>query len=451
VNTKRPSANPGVSAGAGGYAYPPELALAVRERWSSAQVDTTAPALPLPSPAVLGRVLSVCYQASLLREEGRATTFRLAVSGPEAFASAGGPPASLHRLVFTERRPFDAHELRRLAPAAAFQSAIIGAQPDERGSLWIWGVIHSGPRWLQSVRGGREIRQAIPAVLMIAVAGPGRLLASRGTAPIAELIDGLIGEPGMDLLQAEWMLDALRSAEAADSRPRRVRHESEATRSTVDPAFHPLLTRHVLRRVLATIREARHGGTLILLPPHGVADLLATGRHLSLKYAFEDEEPRRRIVTLTAEIVEVLARLHGGRADESTAHWTEYEESRAPELTALDEALFEVAHLVASLADIDGAVLMTTGLELIGFGGEIAGHLPDVPRVARALDPAATRTEWVRTDRVGTRHRSAYRLCQAARDAIVVVISRDGGLRFVRWHRDRVTYWDQVATGPWEA
>lgn len=246
------------------------------------------------------------------------------------------------------------------------------------------------------------------------------------------------------------MLDALRSGEAADSRPRRVRHESEATRSTVDPAFHPLLTRHVLRRVLATIREARHGGTLILLPPDGVADLLAAGRHLSLKYAFEDEEPRRRIVTLTAEIVDALARLHGGCPDEST-HCTEYEGSRATELTALDEALFEVAHLVASLADIDGAVLMTTGLELIGFGGEIAGHLPDVARVARALDPEATWTEWVRTDRVGTRHRSAYRFCQAARDAIVVVISRDGGLRFVRWHRDQVTYWDQVATGPWEA
>lgn len=43
-----------------------------------------------------------------------------------------------------------------------------------------------------------------------------------------------------------------------------------------------------------------------------------------------------------------------------------------------------------------------------------------------------------------------HRLCQVVRDAIVVVISQDGGLRFVRWHDDAVTYWNQVATGPWE-
>ena len=70
--------------------------------------------------------------------------------------------------------------------------------------------------------------------------------------------------------------------------------------------------------------------------------------------------------------------------------------------------------------------------------------------MARALDLEATQREWVRTDRVGTRHRSAYRLCQTVHDAIAVVISQDGGLRLVRWHDDAVTYWDQVATGSWE-
>jgi hypothetical protein len=440
------ASDPPASVASGSGAYPHDLAVVVRERWSSAHVEPGATSLPLPDPAVLERALSVCYQASLLREEGRSTTFRLAVSGPEAFASAGGPPASLHRLLFTEGRPFDAHELRRLAPAAAFQSSIIGAQPDERGGLWLWGMIHSGPRWLQSVRGGREIRQVIPAILMIAVTGPGRVLVSRGTATIAELIDGAIGGPGMDLLQAPWMSDAfVRAHDAAPLVP-----VVEGRPAQVDPAFRSLLTGHVLRRILATIREAQHGGTLILLPSHDAAALLAANRHLSLKYTFEDEEPRRRIVTLTTQIVDALARLHRDRDDESVVRWTEYEVSLAPELAALDEALFEVAHLVASLADVDGAVVMTTRLELIGFGGEIAGHLPEVPQVVHALDLDATRHEWVRTDRVGTRHRSAYRFCQAMPDAVVVVVSRDGGMRFVRRHNGAVTYWDQIATGPWE-
>jgi len=435
----------------GGHAYPHDLARIVRERWSAVEMETGGMTLPLPAPAVLERALSVCYQASLLREEGSLTTFRLALSGPEAFAMAGGPPASLHRLVFTERRPFAEHELRRLAPAAGFQSSLIGAQLDEESNPQIWGLIHSGPRWLQSVRGGREIRQVIPAVLMIAVTGPGRVLVSRGTVPIAELIGGTLGGPGMDVLRAPWVSDAFAHAHDADSAAHLAARERFAGGGAhVDPTFGPLLTRHVLRRILATIRGAQHGGTLILLPPHRAADVLTADRHLGLKYTFRDEEPRRRIVTLTMEIINELARLRRTSAGESAVHWTEYEESSAPQLAALDEALFEVAHLVASLADVDGAVVMTTSLELLGFGGEIAGHLPEVATVARALDLQATRREWVRTDRVGTRHRSAYRFCQVVRDAIVVVISQDGGLRFVRWHDDAVTYWDQVATGPWE-
>ncbi len=45
---------------------------------------------------------------------------------------------------------------------------------------------------------------------------------------------------------------------------------------------------------------------------------------------------------------------------------------------------------------------------------------------------------------VGTRHRAAYRVCNTLHDAIVVVISQDGDVRFVRWKDGIVTYWDQA-------
>ncbi len=60
------------------------------------------------------------YDATLLREEGRPVTFRLALSEPGLFDDAAGPPSGLHRLVFARPLPLDQHELRRLAPAAAF-------------------------------------------------------------------------------------------------------------------------------------------------------------------------------------------------------------------------------------------------------------------------------------------------------------------------------------------
>jgi len=135
----------------------------------------------------------------------------------------------------------------------------------------------------------------------------------------------------------------------------------------------------------------------------------------------------------------------------ATIGWDSYQSSAAAQVAEIDESLFEVAQLLADLTRVDGTVLMTDSLEVLGFGVEIAGELPEVAQVARARDLDGNDREWVRTDRVGTRHRSAYRLCQALHDALALVVSQDGGLRFIRWHGDAVTYWEQLAIGPWDA
>jgi hypothetical protein len=428
------------------YAYPSDLAALVLTRWGEAtaagQID-----LPTPASSTLAHVLSTCYLATLLREEGRPVTFRLAVSEPEAFAPAAGPPSGLHRLVFARPLPLDEHELRRLAPAVEFSRSLIGAT-DAGGKPTIWGVIHSGPHWLQSVRGGREVEQTIPPVLIVAATGPGRLLVTAGALTLAALTNGALSGREVDVFQAKWLHERLSEVGRA-TWAAHMRERERATRPWADvhPTFGAVLAGHVLRRIVATIRAAQHGGTLIIVPAGRVAELLVDGSYLRVKYGFTDDEPRRRIATLMADIMTELARNAG---PDAAVRWNTYEASRAQRLREMDEALFEVAHLVADLTRVDGTVVMSDRLEILGFGVEISGELPEVQRVSRARDLEGTDREWVRTDRVGTRHRSAYRLCQAVRDALTLVVSQDGGLRFIRWHDDGVTYWEQVATGLWE-
>lgn len=431
------------------YAYPPQLTDLILDRWPEVQ-RATSRNLPRPERDRLEAALSSCYQASLLREEGRPVTFRVALAGLDAFGTSAGPPTGLHRLAFELRRPLDQHELRRLSPAAAFSRSFIGASLDDEGGPMVWGLIHTGPQWLQSVRGGRETQQAIPPVLTIAVTGPGRLLVSAGAEPIAELRHGTLVAGRLDVFRASWMHELFRTF-GEDARRDHLQACNPAPHvwADVDPAFAPNLARHVLRRVLATIRGAQHGGTLLILPHTRVRELVSGERSVQVKYGFSDEEPRRRLLTLTLRIMQELARVQS-QGHPSPVGWRDYETSDAATIVELDEALFEVAHLIADLSQVDGAVVMTSHLDLLGFGAEITGRLPDIGRVARAADLEGTRRDWVRTDRVGTRHRSVYRLCHEARDVLALVVSQDGGLRFVRWCHDAVTYWDQVATGPWE-
>ena len=79
-----------------------------------------------------------------------------------------------------------------------------------------------------------------------------------------------------------------------------------------------------------------------------------------------------------------VAELNTGKTE--PVGWTEYALSNDESLTAMDEAIFEMAYLVAGCAEIDGAVVLTQSFELMGFGGEISGELPGVVTVRRG-DP----------------------------------------------------------------
>jgi hypothetical protein len=87
---------------------------------------------------------------------------------------------------------------------------------------------------------------------------------------------------------------------------------------------------------------------------------------------------------------------------------------------------------------------MSQRFELLGFGGEISGELPGVETVAKALDIEGDERIEESTESFGTRHRSAFRLCEALPDVIAVVISQDSNVRFVKHKDGAVTYWDQA-------
>ena len=146
------------------HAYPRELAAFVRTQWGELVADASArgQVCSLPREQALESLLSTVYQASLLREEERPVTFRVIVGPPSAFPADGGPPNGLQRMMFNRPRPFTEHELRRLSPAAKYHRALIGVEKTPDGELSIWGLLQSGPRWLERVRGGTRNLPTLP-------------------------------------------------------------------------------------------------------------------------------------------------------------------------------------------------------------------------------------------------------------------------------------------------
>jgi hypothetical protein len=444
------------NSGAQHHAYPLDLASRILELWTVAdpisddpESEAGGPTGPLPDTETLVRILSACYQASLLREEDRPVTFRLILSEPDRFDAESGPPEGLHRLLFTEPRPFNAYELQRLSPAADFTRSLLGMSADPGESPCIWGMVHSGTRWMQSVYGGRKIAPPLPAYLVIHVSGPGRIAVFRGSTLIATLDSGRINSPSLNVFMSRWLRESF--AETRNDLRElylAARRRCDVPGAILDDNFVRMLSQQVVKRIISTIRDGHHGGTLIYLPHEQVPTLLAENRYMTIKYRFVEEEPRQRLRTLFVRIMNTFSEVFAEAAGPGgVIGWHEYVTCTDVALAHTTEALFEVAHLIAGLASVDGAVVMSKKHELIGFGAVISGDIDKVETVARALDIEGDRTVPEKSDWVGTRHRAAYRLCHELHDAIAIVVSKDGTVRVIKWHDGAVTYWDQVPMG----
>jgi hypothetical protein len=103
-------------------------------------------------------------------------------------------------------------------------------------------------------------------------------------------------------------------------------------------------------------------------------DVSAVNRHISLKYQFREEEPRQRFRTLILGVMNTFAELHGESENSAkVVGWQEYVDCRSETIAVLEEGIFDLAHFIASLSAIDGAVVMTKGQDILGFGGVISG------------------------------------------------------------------------------
>jgi len=426
------------------YAYPPQLAQFLRPAW-----EGVPDAPPLMEQSDLEHVLTVAYQASLLREENRVIRLRIVVASPDDFDPLGGPPDGLQPLVFDEPFAYTPEELRRLAVAAKYHRALVGVclGNDDVGSR-IWGIVQSGPGWLQMAQGGRGPAPAPPpSALVVRVLGPGHVAVGRGLSTLAELRAGVVGSPGMDMFRSQWLPQCFSDTRMELTRlhaDARARAEASGERwADLSAEVIQTISQAMVRRFLAAMVSAHHGGTVIVLPPENVDQTVHGTGPLRMKYSFQDGEPRRRYRRLLLGLMRSIARA-GGALGLTSVDADTYASLHDHELDAHRDAIFEMSQLIAGLSEVDGAVVMTRRFELLGFGAEIVGDLADVQHVARALDLEAVDCipETLLAD--GTRHRSVYRLCARVPGALAMVVSQDGAVRFVTLQRGEVTFWDHA-------
>lgn len=395
----------------------------------------------LPGKPTLEELESACdvlFTTSLLKEEGHVVRARIVIAPPDGFAGIEGPPDGIHAVRFTTRPPLTPNEIKRLSPAAGFFHSMLAIWPDRDRGFIIWGILNTGPRWLNLVGGGRKPMGEDLLFPVIHVRDPGWLLFYNGYDLIAEWRGRVFHGPRMDVFQS-----GILSNRFAAHRKQLVESLVDCCQSkSLDPSAYAelaqLISLQFVKRIINLVRTSGHGGSLVFLPEviEGQKD---APNWIDYKYtAITDESGSRFRILIQSLIRRVVELCEDGATAEDAWHVFRY--SKDIELDQLEEAFFELARLFADLMQVDGTLVLDKRVRLIGFGGEIrVDQNVFMVGLAQDLEGKST-TPWdVRGD--GTRHRSVYRLCSVVPEAIGFVISQDSQVRMIANVDDSVIVW----------
>lgn len=429
------------------HLYPSDLVTFITERWNAS--SSSMPARHedenlLPDTSALEQLISTCYQASMMREEDRPVTMRLILASPESFPPEQGPPKGFLRLLFSSPRTFSEYELRRLSPAVDFERSLIGIFRHPDKGFQIWGIVNSGIRWLQEERGGNKKTNQLPDTLVVHVTGPGMLNICRGIKTIATLSSGHLLDTSANAFQSKWMFNLF-----VEERKMLIKMHEEFRASVPYPVakiqdeFIGRLQFQVLKRIISVARMSRHGGTFIIFPGLHPPELTMDNPFIQIKYRFLRDEAIHRQQNLMIRTMRLAATALGDINDpDKVISWKNYVDLRHESAVYdLEEAIYEHAQFVASLAAVDGAVI-TSSQGAIGFGGMIVGSLDKLTEIAVANDVEGKMVTLVKIEGYGSRHRSVYHLCNALHNVVAIVVSQDGNVQLAKWRNGIVTCWN---------
>jgi hypothetical protein len=187
--------------------------------------------------------------------------------------------------------------------------------------------------------------------------------------------------------------------------------------------------------LLYTVDRGRHGGSLLIVPRDRAKAL--SDEYIRMKY-------RLNGVGGWAMCREWVARLLRGFDPTTRARLPEQApESPFESVNELYDSVMLFAEFLGDLGKVDGAVVITEGLDVIGFGAEITAHTEHVTEICYYPDArTARRVEPLESN--GTRHRSVVRFCSAIPGATGFILSQDGGMKVVRRGIHGLEMWGDV-------
>ncbi len=373
------------------------------------------------SPEQMTRLIAYAYHASLQVEEGRAVRFRLVFS----------PPQEQITLRFGKSLDYDVSSLVKIAPTIELHNLYLVVQPapEDQDALQIVGI--SNPEFSPQQGSDEspwfrdEMYQFTKLhALRVSAHGPGHIRMQTTQHYLFDFYAGSIRFPVSPLSIkrfGEMHSAAARMSLTQQSAPADRVADFGGIKVTDGEQFQlqkfANLSLALWMKILDRVVRAKHGGSFVVVPTTFDPGLIAHKYELNSRAIIDAISERS---SLQPDLFHESARKVKGI-------------SLAENAVKANRKLSEVEYLVASLASVDGAVIVGADLTILGFGATLKPG-PDKDRQHEIVFAQHTGWKGLPEDRralslFGTRHTSAVHFCEDVPEAIAFVISQDGALR----------------------
>lgn len=369
--------------------------------------------LPLPDYDFVKQIIEISFLASLKREEERPLNFGVVLSSPEeAFDSLSdlNPPDRI--LQFENPKIFSVDSICKLASAfdPTLSLLAVSTLEEESNSLYIWGVYtfekltHRFNELPVGLHG--EISHH-PDAFTVHVSQPGALIISRSHSQIGKLINGEFypskPTPFTQRSLGQYLIEQVETHSLSEEYGN----------------FYWHIYSDALEQLLSIASQKGHGSTIVLLPPDNVG---VYTEHVKQKYSFRQKLGLERLFRL---------QLSYANGDTSIS-------SRQK----VNRLILEKLEVIAQLATLDGALILTNKLDVIAYGSTLTAS-EWTGSVKTGPDGFGENSgQHFERERLGTRHNSAINFAGKCPGSLLFVISQDGPIRaFLRTNDDLVMCW----------
>lgn len=382
---------------------------------------------------VLRAVLDSAFFASLRTEEGHHYDLALVLVGNLRQLTELRPPWRVHPL--DSPLTFEAGRLTKLAPALQGGKRFLVVQIEDIDIAPMIVGVGDAPEayWFLTEDQYPRVR----------VVGPGDMVFYRGDSAVFRYRDG-----GVDKLRPDFFTSQDEPADAMDRIGQRLFELwktplFERWGTIGDTSVSKIVSRY-LANLIEQITQIGHGGMLAVLAPD---DPCSEELRNACSYKLEPLELGESLVsdyegaTVASQIEQ---RIMGPPPD--------YAPQQAPTRDELDQeadwrdardATESHSRTVAGMAAVDGAVLLTHELKVLGFGCKLPGLNGPPPSVLRAPDSPNDKPAAYDLTMRGTRHTSAAVFAATQPGRMAFTVSADGPAACFTWspRHNAVVHW----------